>query len=91
MGFIIWTGFVRYQGAMNSQPEDTMLAKLYAAVANEDGAVTVDWVVLTGGVVALALLAIGAMSSPTAGVGAEIQASLSGVTVSQLGGIGVGE
>lgn len=47
---------------------------------DESGAVTVDWVVLTAAVVALAIAAITAINTATGGVGSGIGAYLSGWT-----------
>lgn len=49
---------------------------------NEDGAVTVDWVVLTAAVVGLAGAAIVSIQGGTASVGSAVGSSLSGTTVS---------
>lgn len=46
-----------------------MLKQLYNFSRSEDGAVTVDWVVLTAAVVGLAGVAIVAISGPTGSVG----------------------
>jgi Flp pilus assembly pilin Flp len=45
---------------------------LRAFVASEDGAVTVDWVVLTAAVVGLAALAIVGIQSSTGAVGSNV-------------------
>ncbi|MCV2888258.1 hypothetical protein [Ruegeria aquimaris] len=49
---------------------------------DEDGAVTVDWVVLTAAVVALAAVAYNGISSGTGTLSGAINTELSGVTPS---------
>lgn len=53
---------------------------------DEDGAVTVDWVVLTAAVVALGIGAISAISSSVDTLATDISTSVSGGAVS--GGVG---
>ncbi len=54
---------------------------------DEDGAVTVDWVVLTAAVVALAAVAYNGISGGTSGLAGNISSELTGTTVSTgLGG-----
>lgn len=55
-----------------------MLAKLNSFTKSEDGAVTVDWVVLTAAVVSLAVVVIFAIQGPTDDVGDGIGNYLSG-------------
>jgi Flp pilus assembly pilin Flp len=55
--------------------------KLSAFQKSEDGAVTVDWVVLTAAIVALATLIITAIHGPTGNVGDVVGNFLSNKTV----------
>lgn len=50
-------------------------------VADENGAVTVDWVVLTAAVVGLAVAAYATISSGTGTLSANADTTLSGMTV----------
>ena len=45
--------------------EEDMLGFLNSFAQDEDGAVTVDWVILTAGVVSLALAAVGVITDGT--------------------------
>ncbi len=54
---------------------------------NEDGAVTVDWVVLTAACVGLALAAMFSISNGTQAFGESVQAYLTDTTVEELAGI----
>ncbi|MCL4676810.1 MAG: hypothetical protein KJZ59_12550 [Pararhodobacter sp.] len=65
-----------------------MLAKLRAALIKEDGAVTVDWVVLTGGAAALAIAMMSTMNGETSDIAAEIESVLVDVDVATLGPVG---
>ncbi|MGB7318654.1 MAG: hypothetical protein WBC85_11875 [Planktotalea sp.] len=58
-----------------------MLNKISTFSANEDGAVTVDWVVLTAAVVGLAVAAYATISSGTGTLTANTDTTLSGMTV----------
>ncbi|TMV07715.1 hypothetical protein FGK63_09615 [Ruegeria sediminis] len=54
---------------------------------DESGAVTVDWVVLTAAVVALAAVAYNQISTGTSAISGNVSSALSGTTVSTgLGG-----
>ena len=55
---------------------------------DQDGAVTVDWVVLSAAVVGLGIASIAAVRSGVADLGGEIASSLSGATVAALGELG---
>jgi Flp pilus assembly pilin Flp len=57
-----------------------MLERFKKFAKDESGAVTVDWVVLTAAVVALAVVAILAITNATGGVGSGIGSFLSGWT-----------
>jgi len=66
------------------------VADLSAFIAAEDGAVTVDWVVLTGAIVGLGLGAITAVRQGTTQLGSGIETSLTNASVADLGTLGVG-
>jgi Flp pilus assembly pilin Flp len=51
---------------------------------DDDGAVTVDWVVLTAAVVGLGIAVITAISSGVGGVGGSVERSVSGLSISAL-------
>ena len=53
--------------------------------AKEDGAVTVDWVVLTAAVIALLILAFNLVATGATGLGTEIETELTGVAVMDIG------
>jgi len=57
-------------------------------VLSEDGAVTVDWVVLTAAIVGLGIAVIASVNSGSNSVASGIQASLTNVTVDSLGTLG---
>ena len=58
-----------------------MLNKIKTFARDEDGAVTVDWVVLTAAVCALAVAAIVSINGATGSVGTAVMNFLNGVTV----------
>ena len=58
-----------------------MLSKIKLFARDEDGAVTVDWVVLTAAVCALAVAAIVSINGATGSVGTAVMNFLNGVTV----------
>ncbi|WP_127107162.1 hypothetical protein [Pararhodobacter zhoushanensis] len=58
---------------------------------NEDGAVTVDWVVLTAAVVGLGIASVAAVSTGTGSLGTSISDSLSNASVAALGTLGTGD
>ena len=58
-----------------------MLNKFKTFIRDEDGAVTVDWVVLTAAVCALAVAAIVSIQGATGSVGTAVMNFLNGVTV----------
>lgn len=66
--------------------------KLYNLIktfkADEAGAVTVDWVVLTAAIVGLGIAVIAAVSSGTNSLATNISTALSGATVNSLGALG---
>jgi len=58
-----------------------MLKKLKLFARSEDGAVTVDWVVLTAAVCGLAVAAILSIQGATGSVGTAVMSFLNGLTV----------
>lgn len=58
-----------------------MLKQFTSFARSEDGAVTVDWVVLTAAVVGLGFAAIISISGSTGSVGTTVKAFLTGITV----------
>ena len=58
-----------------------MLNKLKTFAHSEDGAVTVDWVVLTAAVCGLAVAAIVSIQGATGSVGTAVMGFLSGIIV----------
>ena len=59
--------------------EVTMLKRFNSFLSDENGAVTVDWVVLTAAVVALAGVAFTAIQTSSGGVGTGVGNYLTGV------------
>ena len=57
--------------------------KIYEFLRGESGAVTVDWVVLTAAVVALAAAAIGQINSATGGVGTNVGEYIGAIEVGE--------
>ena len=70
------------------QPEAAMFAKFRLALKSDDGAVTVDWVVLSGAMVAMAVIMMATMNGEASDVATEIGTVLSDVEVATIGGIG---
>ncbi len=58
-----------------------MINLMYIFLNDEDGAVTVDWVVLTALLVGLAAAAFGGVEGGVSGLTAAIQSFLQGITV----------
>ncbi|MEM6634272.1 MAG: hypothetical protein AAF667_00140 [Pseudomonadota bacterium] len=58
------------------------LAKLFAK--DEDGAVTVDWVVLTSAIVGLGIAVMLSVGNSTSGLADRISAELDAVTIQQF-------
>lgn len=56
--------------------------------ADEDGAVTVDWVVLTAAIVGLGIAVVISVRAGAVDMGNDISTSLSGATVASLGQLG---
>ncbi|MGI9369618.1 MAG: hypothetical protein ACR2O2_12355 [Ruegeria sp.] len=61
-----------------------MLNNVRKFSADEDGAVTVDWVVLTAGVVALGSIAYWALAEPFRQIDSETGTALSNVSVREI-------
>lgn len=57
-------------------------------VLSEDGAVTVDWVVLTAAIVGFGIAAIASVNAGSRTVASGIEQSLNNVTVNSLGALG---
>lgn len=58
-----------------------MLKRYKLFASEEDGAVTVDWVVLTAAVVSLAGIAYSAINGPTGDVSSAVSNAVGGMTV----------
>ncbi|MCC0079620.1 MAG: hypothetical protein H6899_06675 [Rhodobacter sp.] len=69
----------------------TIFSNLKAFAANESGAVTVDWVVLTAAIVGLGLAVISSVRTGVGDLATDISTSLSGATVATLGELGVNQ
>jgi Flp pilus assembly pilin Flp len=68
-----------------------LFANLKSFAANESGAVTVDWVVLTAAIVGLGIAVITQVRNGTTALATDIQASLTAATVASLGTLGVNQ
>ena len=66
----------------------TFLNKIKTFAANESGAVTVDWVVLTAAIVGLGLAVITSVRSGVQALGTDISNSLTSASVVSLGTLG---
>ena len=69
----------------------TIFSNIKAFAANESGAVTVDWVVLTAAIVGLGLAVISSVRTGVGDLATDISTSLSGATVATLGTLGVNQ
>lgn len=67
----------------------TKLLKTF--LADESGAVTVDWVVLTAAIVGLGLAVITSVRTGVQSLGTDIQTSLTSASVATLGTLGVSQ
>jgi len=67
----------------------TNLIKTFAA--DESGAVTVDWVVLTAAIVGLGLAVVTSVRTGVSSLGTNISTSLSSASVATLGTLGVNQ
>ncbi|MCB1398030.1 MAG: hypothetical protein KDJ98_19095 [Rhodobacteraceae bacterium] len=65
------------------------LIKTFAA--DESGAVTVDWVVLTAAIVGLGLAVVTSVRSGVSSLGTDISNALTSASVATLGTLGVAE
>lgn len=65
-----------------------MCSAILQALTDESGAVTVDWVVLTGAMAAMAVIMISTMNGETSSVANEIETVLTDVDVTQISDIG---
>ncbi|WP_323038015.1 hypothetical protein [Pararhodobacter sp.] len=68
-----------------------MKTMIKAFIANESGAVTVDWVVLTAAIVGLGLAVISSVRSGTSALATDISTSLTSASVASLGTLGVSQ
>ncbi|MCW1934645.1 hypothetical protein [Pararhodobacter zhoushanensis] len=69
----------------------TFLNKIKTFAANESGAVTVDWVVLTAAIVGLGLAVISSVRTGVGSLATDISNSLSSASVASLGTLGVSQ
>ena len=69
----------------------TFLNKIKAFAANESGAVTVDWVVLTAAIVGLGLAVVTSVRTGVGSLASDISTSLSSASVATLGTLGVNQ
>lgn len=67
-----------------------MIAALRVFWNDDSGATTVDWVVLTGGAAALALVMITTMNGTTSSVADEMETVLTSVEVEEMAVLGQG-
>ena len=65
----------------------TFFANIKNFAADESGAVTVDWVVLTAAIVGLGIAVIASVRDGTTSVGDAIQTSLESATIDNLGNL----
>lgn len=61
---------------------------VYEFLSREDGALTVDWVVLAAAVVGLGVATVGSVRTGTQALGSDISTSLSSASVVTLGSLG---
>ncbi|WP_127105350.1 hypothetical protein [Pararhodobacter zhoushanensis] len=69
----------------------TFLNQIKTFAANESGAVTVDWVVLTAAIVGLGLAVISSVRTGVGSLATDISNSLSSASVASLGTLGVSQ
>lgn len=62
-----------------------LFANIKTFAADESGAVTVDWVVLTAAIVGLGIAVIASVRTGTNDVATQIQTSLSSASITDLG------
>lgn len=63
----------------------TFFANIKNFAADESGAVTVDWVVLTAAIVGLGIAVVASVRTGTTSVAGQIETSLSAATIPTLG------
>jgi Flp pilus assembly pilin Flp len=68
-----------------------LFANIKSFAANESGAVTVDWVVLTAAIVGLGIAVISSVRTGTSSLAGSIQTSLTSASVASLGTLGVNQ
>ncbi len=64
-----------------------LIANIKSFAADESGAVTVDWVVLTAAIVGLGIAVVASVRTGTTSVGEQINTSLSSATIPDLGSL----
>lgn len=62
-----------------------LFANIKTFAADESGAVTVDWVVLTAAIVGLGIAVVASVRTGTTSVAGQIETSLSAATIPTLG------
>ncbi len=68
-----------------------LFANIKSFAANESGAVTVDWVVLTAAIVGLGIAVIASVRTGTSTLAGNIETALTNASVAELGELGVNE
>ncbi len=69
----------------------TLTSRIKTFAADDSGAVTVDWVVLTAAIVGLGLAVVTSVRSGVSSLGTNISNSLSSASVATLGTLGVNQ
>tara|TARA_R110002094_G_scaffold137579_2_gene129110 strand:- start:767 stop:979 length:213 start_codon:yes stop_codon:yes gene_type:complete len=69
----------------------TFTSRIKTFAADDSGAVTVDWVVLTAAIVGLGLAVVTSVRSGVSSLGTNISNSLSSASVATLGTLGVNQ
>jgi len=64
-----------------------LFANIKTFAADESGAVTVDWVVLTAAIVGLGIAVVASVRTGTTNVGNQIKTSLNSATIPNLGNL----
>ena len=68
-----------------------LFANIKSFAANESGAVTVDWVVLTAAIVGLGIAVISSVRTGTSTLAGNIENALTSASVASLGVLGVNQ
>jgi len=68
-----------------------LVSMIKTFAADESGAVTVDWVVLTAAIVGLGLAVVTSVRSGVSSLGTDISNALTSASVATLGTLGVAE